>query len=275
MRRGQNARVTENDVISHYGSTDLGRDLLAALDGAFGSAFDATALRSVDQFHLGGHLATQALLDGLDLSPGDAVLDVGCGIGGVARDIASRFSCSVTAIDLTPSFVDAARQLSDRVGVGDAIVFETGDALALPYDARTFDAAVVVHVGMNIDDKGSLMGELRRVSKPAATVVIYDIVRLTADPLDYPVPWASDSAMDFVRPEQAYLDAAAQAGLGHVRSVDRTDLVYDAIERAAANPAPVNLANLMGSAWPTMFGHLVAALRAGTLAPVEMTFTTP
>jgi ubiquinone/menaquinone biosynthesis C-methylase UbiE len=266
--------VAENEVASHYGSTELGRELLSALDRAFGDSLDAAALRSVDQFHLGGYLATEALLDRLELRADAEVLDVGCGIGGVAREIASRFSCSVTAIDLTPSFVEAARQLSDRVGVDPEIEFETGDALEMPYEDGRFDAVVVVHVGMNIRDKASLIAELHRVAKPGATVVIYDIVRLTTAPLGYPLPWATSESMDFVEPQDAYIEALSRSGLVLASSIDRSELVFDAIERMAANPAPVNLANLMGSAWPTMFGNLVAALRDRTLAPVEMAVLT-
>jgi 2-polyprenyl-3-methyl-5-hydroxy-6-metoxy-1,4-benzoquinol methylase len=219
----QHVLVERTDVASHYGSPNLGRELVSALERAFGDSVHAAALRGVDQFHLGGYLATEALLDALGLGPEAEVLDVGCGIGGVAREIQSRFSCSVTAIDLTSAFVEAARVLSDRVGVGAGVNFEIGDALDLPHADGRFDAVVVVHVGMNIQDKASLLA-------------------------------GSDLVLQ--------------------RSVDHSELVLDAVDRMAANPAPVNLANLMGSAWPTMFGNLVSALREGTLAPVEMTVVT-
>jgi SAM-dependent methyltransferase len=177
----------------------------------------------------------------------------------------------VTAIDFTPSFVEVARLLSDRVGVGAEIRFEIGDALEMSYEDGRFDAVVVVHVGMNIRDKAALVAELRRVAKPGATIVVYDIVRLSAAPLSYPLPWATSESMDFVEHQDAYVDALSTSGLALTSSIDRSSLVFDAIERVATDPAPVNLANLMGSAWPTMFGNLVAALRDRTLAPVEMT----
>lgn len=263
--------MARNEISAHYGSDDLGSELLSALDRAFGDSLDAVALRSVDQFHLGGHAATEALLDRLDVRADAEVLDVGCGIGGVAREIASRFSCSVTAIDLTPSFVEAARRLSERVGVGTEITFDVGDALAMPYAGGTFDVVVVVHVGMNIEDKAAFIAELHRVAKPGATLVIYDIVRLTAAPLSYPLPWATSEGMDFAAPQSAYIEALSRSGLSLRSSIDRSQLVFDTIERTAANPAPVNLANVMGSGWPTMFGNLVAALRDRTVAPLEMT----
>lgn len=258
------------DVRSHYGSPALGHELLSALEAAFGDSLDAAALRGVDQFHLGGHRATEALLDGLHLTSDDHVLDVGCGIGGVARDLRSRFGCTVTAVDLTPEFVDAARLLSGRVGADDGITFEVGDALDLACADGTFAAAVVVHVGMNIPDKAAMLAELHRVCRPGATVAVYDIMRRTDAPLAYPLPWTTDETTDCVESEDTYRSAMAAAGLELVSSADRTELVLEVIGQAASNPAPVNLAHLMGSAWPTMFGNLVTALRDGTVAPVEL-----
>lgn len=259
------------EVVEHYGSAGLGHQLLAALEEAFGDSLDASALRGVDQFHLGGHRSTEAMLDGLDLSPDAVVLDVGCGIGGVARDLRARFGCSVAAIDITPEFIEAAQLLSDRVGASSGIDFAVGDALDLPHRANHFDAAVVVHVGMNIPDKTALVAELCRVTKSEAPIVIYDIVRRTDAPLTYPLPWASDESTDFVAGQDTYAAAMAASELGIESAVDRTPLVFEAIEQATAHPAPVNLAHLMGSEWPTMFGNLVAALREGTVAPVQMT----
>lgn len=259
------------EVADHYGSAGLGDRLLSTLEEVFGDSLDSAALRGVDQFHLGGHRATAALLEALDLSSHSEVIDVGCGIGGVARDLRSTFGCTVTAVDLTPEFVDAAKQLSRRVDAVSGITFEVADALDLPYPDGRFDAAVVVHVGMNIGDKASMAAELRRVCRDGASVVIYDIVRRTSAPLTYPVPWASDATIDFAATEAAYRSALAAANLDLQGSIDRTDLVLDVIERSAADPAPVNLAHLMGQEWPTMFGNLVAALREGTLAPVQIT----
>ena len=100
--------------------------------------------------------------------------------------------------------------LSERVGLGAGVHFEIGDALDLQCADERFDAVVVVHVGMNIPDKASLVAELHRVAKPGAVVVIYDIVRLTEAPLTYPMPWATSQSMDFVARQDAYEDAMHQ-----------------------------------------------------------------
>lgn len=261
------------DITSHYGSVGLTARLLAALDAAFGDAVDAASLRGLDQFHLGGHRATELVLDALDLGQDDVVLDVGCGIGGVARELRARFGCTVVGVDMTPPYIEAATRLGDRVGAGRGITYEVADALALPFPADRFDAVLVVHVGMNIADKASLFRELRRVARPAAPIVVYDIVRRSDAPLDHPLPWAAAPAMNHIEEERAYIAAMAEAGVAFRGSADRTRVVLEVIAHAAAAPAPVSLGDLMGDGWPTMFANLVGALRAGVVAPVQMTAT--
>ena len=64
-------------------------------------------LAAIDEFHLGGREASQALTDFMQLRPGMHLLDVGCGIGGPARYFAER-GCQVTGVDLTEEFVRVA-----------------------------------------------------------------------------------------------------------------------------------------------------------------------
>src|SRR4249919_2974885 len=92
-------------------------DVLAAA-GKDLDHLDVDELAATDQFHGGGRavtirLAEQAGLDRLG-SHGSAprVLDVGGGLGGPARTLAAHFGCEVTALDVTPSYVEVARVLT-------------------------------------------------------------------------------------------------------------------------------------------------------------------
>src|SRR5262249_59291902 len=66
----------------------------------------------------------------LDISPGERVLDVGCGSGAVTRDIARRVGRSGLAvgIDPSPALLAVARELVRETGVGDHVEFREGDA---------------------------------------------------------------------------------------------------------------------------------------------------
>jgi SAM-dependent methyltransferase len=122
-------------------------------------------LAMLDQFHTRRILATAELAGAAGLKAGDHVLDLGCGIGGPARYLASMFGCTVTGVDLSPSFVDAATYLTARRGLDDRVTFKVGDALNLPFDEGAFDAVFPRHVAMNIADRAALYGEVRRVLK--------------------------------------------------------------------------------------------------------------
>lgn len=76
-------------------------------------------LGPVDEFHVGGRVATENLLDQLDIQAKHDVLDVGCGLGGASRFAAARYNCLVTGIDLTAEYVETGDTLCAWVGLAE------------------------------------------------------------------------------------------------------------------------------------------------------------
>lgn len=120
-------------------------------------------LAPVDEFHIGGRRASEHFLSQLGFSPEMHVLDIGCGLGGAARFVASRYKSRVTGVDLTPEYVKTAKVLCRWVELQDRISLHQGSALSLPFSDSTFDGAYMLHVGMNIADKAKLCFEVSRV----------------------------------------------------------------------------------------------------------------
>ena len=92
-----------------------GRLIQAITDGLAALRPETVAvedLSPVDEFHVGGRTATDDLMKQLRLVDDLRVLDVGSGLGGAARFVASRYGCRVTGIDLTEEYVETARALS-------------------------------------------------------------------------------------------------------------------------------------------------------------------
>lgn len=267
--------MSADSVVSHYTHDEPIDRILASLRAA-GFNLDALQphdLSGVDEFHLGGRLATTELLKSIKLTAPSRLLDVGSGIGGAARTIAAATGCIVNGIDLTPSFVAAATQLSKLVGMTEHTTFDVATALDLPFDDATFDAVTVLHVGMNIDDKEALFAELARVLVDGGNLHVYDIMRIDEGDLTWPLPWSSDPSHSFVVRPDDYVAALESAGLQPQQPVNHIELVRAALAATQARPSSVNLAHLMGPGWPTMFDNLRGALAAGIVAPTEIVAT--
>ena len=241
-------------ILAAYGDDEIGIDDLAP----------------VEEFHLGGAAATAALVADLELGTDDRVLDIGCGIGGPARRMAALSGCTVTGVDLTESFIEAARALSARVGSGDRVSFEVGDATALDR-GRTFTAATLVHVGMNIADKAGLFAAVASLLEPGGRFAIYDIMRIGDGDIALPLPFASEPEQSFVEGPDAYVAALDAAGFTCDEPVNRTAMALQAAAAAGEQgPPPASLLTVMGPDFATMFTNLGAAIRGGVLAPVQI-----
>ena len=195
--------IAENIIVSdeldgvraHYGATGLADRLKTTLGvlGAEGEALQPQQLASLDQFHTRGLAATAELATLAGITAEASVLDVGSGVGGPARFLAATYGCTVTGIDLSVSFVEAARYLTQRTGQAGQVGFAVGSALDLPVEDDRFDVVLLQHVAMNIADRPRLYAEIRRVLKPRGKFATYDVVRAGGGPI-YPVPWAMTPA---------------------------------------------------------------------------------
>jgi ubiquinone/menaquinone biosynthesis C-methylase UbiE len=161
-------------------------------------------LAATDQFHGGGRPATLRLAELARLAePAPRprrVLDVGGGLGGPARTLAAQFNCEVTTIDITPSYVEVARALTDLVGLGDRVTHDVGDALDLPFDDGYFDVVWTQNSGMNIADKTTLYEGFCRVLKSGGILAFQEPTAGDVSPPHYPLMWADDESMSFLRP---------------------------------------------------------------------------
>jgi len=115
-------------------------------------------------------LAGEAFLDWLGASAGWRWLDVGCGNGAFTELIVERAAPqSVQGIDPSPAQLAFART-RHTAGLAE---FRQGDALALPFDAATFDAAVMPLVIFFVPEPSRGVAEMTRVVRPGGTVAAY------------------------------------------------------------------------------------------------------
>ena len=255
---------------SHYARKDLVESLLEDLKNA-GHDLDALQVRDLgefDEFHVGKREASTRLAPLLGLQAGDALLDVGCGIGGPARFFADATGAKVTGIDLTSDFINAATELTRRVGLAEQVHFQLASGTEIPFGDADFDATTLMHVGMNIEDKQRLLSEMARVTRRGGRVLVYDLMRIEEGALSFPMPWASFSRFSFVEREATYLSNAKAAGLTPTERIS-----FHETARRFFDPPVEASRRTTGPGRAQRFENARRAVRSGIISPIAWLFT--
>jgi ubiquinone/menaquinone biosynthesis C-methylase UbiE len=256
-------------VASHYaGGGDLASAIAESLQKAGKDIGKLTTadLGTVDEFHIRGRQATLELARSLNLSADSRVLDIGSGLGGPARTLVETYGCRVTGIDLTQAFCDAAATLSGWVGLSDRVAFRQGDATGLPFADGEFDAAMSIHVAMNIAHKDRVYAEAKRVLRPGARFAAYDILQGEGGDVLFPVPWAREPSISHLATPDAMQSLLTNAGFKIVDVQDSTEEGQRWFEAMAARMAKgavpaVTFQAFLGHDFPAMARNQVANLR--------------
>lgn len=266
-----------NNVAQHYHSGHLLErisDACSALDLAPPISHDALA--AVDEFHIGGRLATKPFVEALGLSTESQVMDLGCGLGGPARYVATTTGAHVTGIDLTAEFIETGRALTEWTGLSDRVKLIEGSVLDLPFEDDSMDAAYMIHVGMNIADKDGVTREAKRVLKPGGIFAIYDVMQIGEGQMDYPAPWASSPDQSALSTPKTYEAALKAAGFQVTERIDRTEFAKQffadlaAAQSQAGGPPPLGLHLIMGDDTALKVQHMVRNIQGGLIAPIEL-----
>jgi SAM-dependent methyltransferase len=267
------------DIVSnHYTHGSLLDAIRAGVEG-LGKSPDTISVHDlgpVEEFHIGGRVATESFLDQLDLSSDHHVLDVGCGLGGASRFVAQRYGSRVTGIDLTHEYIETGRVLCSWLGLEHRVALDQGTATAMSYPDGTFDKAYMMHVGMNIADKQCLVSELHRVLRPGGYLGIYDVMRVGDGDLTFPVPWAASADASAVASPDEYKNALKAVGFQITAERNRRAFALDFFARlqagaaTAKGPPPLGLHILMGETAAMKVRNMIENISENRLAPVEL-----
>jgi demethylmenaquinone methyltransferase / 2-methoxy-6-polyprenyl-1,4-benzoquinol methylase len=118
------------------------------------------------------------------LGPGDTALDVCCGTGDLALELAKLVlpGGHVVGCDFSEPMLDLAREKAAK-GAASGVRFEWADALELPYDSERFDAVTVGFGVRNLADLDRGLHEMARVLRPGGRLVILEITQPARPPL--------------------------------------------------------------------------------------------
>jgi SAM-dependent methyltransferase len=134
----------------------------------------AMLLRALDAMagHPEIHRVRRAALDALRPAPGQCLLDAGCGLGEVARGLATDVGPTgqVVALDVSAATVAAAQARHDAGNVR----YLVGDVAALNFPDATFDGVRSERVLQHVREPDAVIGELIRVTRPGGRVCLVD-----------------------------------------------------------------------------------------------------
>ncbi len=176
---------------------------------------------------------------------GDTCLDLCCGSGDLARLLAKRVGATghVYGLDFSTELLAIAHQQTQQRVQPLSITWVEGDALNLPFEANTFNAATIGYGLRNVVDIPASLRELHRVLKPSATVAILDFHRPASETMQAFQQWYLDT---FVVP------MAARFGMR-----DEYAYIAPSLERFPIGSQQVQLAQAAG------FGDVVHYAIAG------------
>lgn len=108
----------------------------------------------------------------MGLKPGMRVLDVGCGVGGPAREIARFSGAHVTGVNNNQFQVERARKYTAKAGLSDQVDFVKGDFMGLSelFGANSFDAVYAIEATVHAPNFEGIYGEIKKVLKPGGVV---------------------------------------------------------------------------------------------------------
>ena len=215
-----------HEVEQHYALDNIEQTILQALEGAGKDLNKLTLddLAQVDEFHIRGPEATREMAEEIGLDAQMQVLDVGCGLGGPSRRLASEYGCRVTGVDLTEAYCRVAEAFSVRLGLDHLVSYRTANALDLPFEDARFAVLWTQHTAMNIAEKNQLYSEMNRVLKPGGRLAIYDIIAGPGGEGYFPVPWARDPSISFLATDEELKTYLTEAGFDIVSWRDTTDV---------------------------------------------------
>lgn len=229
-----------NDVSStiqeHYSQGTLMARILSYLADQVLDADNLTPenLHNVDQLHGRGVASTVEHIKFAKIKSAMHVLDLGCGIGGSSRFLASASKCRVTGIDLTQEFIDVAEDLTRRCALDSNITFQQGNALDLPFADASFDHVWCHNVTMNIEDKVALAAEIARVLKPGGRFSCAEVGLGPNGEPEYPLPWARQPSSSFLVTPDDMCTALEDGGLRIIKRRDDTETTLADLQEVRA-----------------------------------------
>ncbi|EIN08360.1 delta-sterol C-methyltransferase [Punctularia strigosozonata HHB-11173 SS5] len=190
---------TENytDVVNGYydGATEL-------YEYGWAQSFHFSRFYKGEAFHASLARHEHYLAAQMTLRPGMKVLDVGCGVGGPAREIARFADVNIVGLNNNDFQIQRARKYTKNAGLEDQVTFVKGDFMKLSeqFGENYFDAVYAIEATVHAPTWEGVYGEIKKVLKPGGIFGVYE--------------WCMTDSWDPSNPEHKELAHAIEFGNG-------------------------------------------------------------
>ncbi|KAI3545145.1 hypothetical protein CTAM01_16619 [Colletotrichum tamarilloi] len=112
----------------------------------------------------------------IDIKKDMKVLDVGCGVGGPAREIAKFTGAYITGLNINEYQVERATRYAVKSKLDKQLQFVQGDFMNIPFEDNTFDAVYAIEATVHAPSLQDVYSEIFRVLKPGGVFGVYEWV---------------------------------------------------------------------------------------------------
>ncbi|KKZ64773.1 sterol 24-C-methyltransferase [[Emmonsia] crescens] len=112
----------------------------------------------------------------IGLQEDQLVLDVGCGVGGPAREIVKFAGVNVIGLNNNDYQIERATQYAANEGLSHKLRFTKGDFMQMSFEPETFDAVYAIEATVHAPSLEGVYSQIYRVLKPGGTFGVYEWV---------------------------------------------------------------------------------------------------
>ncbi|CAH6721891.1 sterol 24-C-methyltransferase [[Candida] jaroonii] len=112
----------------------------------------------------------------MNIKEGMKVLDVGCGVGGPAREICRFTDCNIVGLNNNDYQIERANHYAQKYHLDDKLSFVKGDFMQMDFEPETFDAVYAIEATVHAPVLEGVYSEIYKVLKPGGTFGVYEWV---------------------------------------------------------------------------------------------------
>ncbi|EEB08377.1 sterol 24-C-methyltransferase Erg6 [Schizosaccharomyces japonicus yFS275] len=112
----------------------------------------------------------------MGITPKSRVLDVGCGVGGPAREITEFTGCNMVGLNNNDYQISRCRNYAVKRNLENKQVFVKGDFMHMPFEDNTFDFVYAIEATVHAPSLEQVYSEIYRVLKPGGVFGVYEWV---------------------------------------------------------------------------------------------------